>query len=148
MKQPSPGPRPLLDAWPLVAAWPARSRGMIAAAAVILLGLALAKDGVRAAVGLARTTPLRALDWRPPAQEDDRLPAARAAVEALTASGAKEFRLSAGVTQDEFLRQRISEMAWPLRVDAAAAMVVRLAGESSSCDQLTPDLEVAVDRCD
>lgn len=148
MKQPSPGPRTLLDAWPLFAARPVRSRGVIAAAAVVLFGLALAKDGVRAAVGLARMTPLRALDWYPPPREDDRLPAVRAAVEALQASGAQGFRLSPGITQDEFLRQRISEMAWPLPVDAAAAVIVRLAGEPSSCHQMMPDQEVAVDRCD
>lgn len=150
MQQPSRGPHPLLSVWN------PRARGIAAAVIAILLSAALAEDGARAAAGLARRIAVRVLDWRDLERalaaagsgRDGLPPAALVTADALAASGARAFRLSEGMERDDLLRQRISEVAWPLPIDPAAAVVVRRAEEPSSCLPLAQNIGVAVDRCD
>lgn len=150
MKQP---PR---DPFPISSGWPARARVLIAAAALLLLGLALAEDAARALAGIGRLAASRILDWRGHERAlgvagsgQEVLPeSVVGTVAALAASGAAAFRLSEGVNEDGFLHRRLAEVAWPLPIDPAAAVLVRLTGEASSCTPLAQHAGVAVDRCD
>ncbi len=133
-----------------------RARGVAAAVILGLLGLALAKDAARTTFLLGRLAGTRILEWhtyeRALGAADtgrEKLPAGvTRTVAALKANGGPAFRLSPGMTQDMLLRQRISEVAWPLPIDPAAALLVRLASEPSSCAPLALNDGVAVDRCD
>lgn len=140
-----------------VVAWQTRRRaqGLAAAAVVALLGLALAKDGVRAAALLGQQATARVAGWHQHERDlakaqsgrEGLPPSITATVEALKASGAPAFRLSEGLVKDEFLAQRISEVAWPLPVAPEAPLLVRKSDEASSCTQLAQTDGVAVDRC-
>ncbi len=152
MMQPPRGPQSLVVAWRTHT----RARGLIAVAAVALLGLALAKDGVHTATMLGQQVSARIAGWhrleRALTQADsgrEELPASiTATVAALKASGAPAFRLSEGLVLDEFLAQRISEVAWPLPIAPEAPFLVRKSDETSSCALLAQNAGVAIDRCD
>lgn len=140
----------------LVGAWRPRTRGLAAVVVVVMLGLALGKDAARTAGVLGQLAAVRIQDWHNHEQAlgvagagREGLPATvTATVAALNASGRPAFRLSPGIEQDSFLRQRIAEVAWPLPIDPAATLVVRLVDEASSCAPLAQTAGVAVDRCD
>lgn len=134
---------------------PRRARALIAGVAVALFGLALAEDAARTAAAVGRLATIRVKDWRGHERALGVAGSGREALPntvvgtaaALAASGAA-FRFSDGVTKDDFLRQRLAEVAWPLPIDPAAAIVVRLTDEASTCTLLAQHAGVAVDRCD
>lgn len=54
-------------------------------------------------------------------------------IEMLRANDIDDFRLSAGVSEEAFVRQRLIEGSWPIRFDESSSFMVAYLGESTDC---------------
>jgi hypothetical protein len=110
-------------------------------AAILALTVAVnggLRDGadrlVRAAVAQLRSGALRSVGLtRPRAGEQALTEPLRQTIEMLRHNHVTTYRLSSGVGEHEFVRQRIIEGAWPIRFDATAEVEVAYLGERGDC---------------
>jgi hypothetical protein len=105
----------------------------------------------RAGMGaLANPTLTLTRFFRPGAGAEALPPPARTAVELLRGHEIDRYTLSAGFTQDELIRQRVIEAAWPSRLDPTAefrlVFITELA-EVHPCQAVAQEQEVALVRC-
>jgi len=55
-------------------------------------------------------------------------------IEMLRANDIDDFRLSAGVSEEAFVRQRLIEGSWPIRFDKSSSFVVAYLNERTDCE--------------